>query len=79
MARRLHLPFAVLSDGEFRLAAALGLPRFELAGRTFFKRVTLIVRGGRIEHVFYPVFPPDKNADAVIQYLRQHRVPPGSA
>lgn len=67
---RLNLPFPLLSDSAMRLAAALDLPRFEVEGHTLLKRLTLILRDGRIEHVFYPVFPPDRNAAEVIGWLR---------
>ena len=66
---RLHLPFPLLSDSAMRLADALDLPRFEVEGRTLLKRLTLILRDGRIEHVFYPVFPPDENAAQVMGWL----------
>jgi peroxiredoxin len=67
---RLHLPFALLSDVELRFATALGLPVFEVASMRLLKRLTLIVRDGIIEHVFYPVFPPDRNAEEVTRWLR---------
>jgi peroxiredoxin len=70
-AVRLHLPFALLSDADLAFAKALRLPTFETAGMTLIKRLTLIVRAGRIEHVFYPVFPPDRNAATVIAWLRE--------
>jgi peroxiredoxin len=78
MAERLHLPFPVLSDSDLRLARALRLPTFEVAGMTMIKRLTLIVRDGVIEHVFYPVFPPDESATEVMRWLaarpkRAHR------
>ncbi len=69
MAERLHLPFPVLSDRDLRFAQALRLPLFEADGKTLIKRLTLIVRGGAIEHVFYPVFPPDENASQVLRWL----------
>jgi peroxiredoxin len=68
-AERLHLPFELLSDSALEFAHALQLPTFEVAGLTLIKRLTLIVRDGRIEKVFYPVFPPDKNAGEVIDWL----------
>jgi peroxiredoxin len=74
MADRLHLPFEVLSDAAFALCSALRLPTFEAAGMTLLKRLTLIVRGGRIEHVLYPVFPPNESADQVLRWLKDHRV-----
>ncbi|WP_029030305.1 peroxiredoxin [Salinarimonas rosea] len=76
-ASRLHLPFPLLSDADLALATALRLPTFEAMGRTLHKRVTLIVREGTIETVFYPVFPPDRNAADVLAHLRERRGPPG--
>ncbi len=72
MAERLHLPFEVLSDAAFQLCDALRLPTFVVAGRRLLKRLTLVVRGGRIERVFYPVFPTNESADQVLQWLRDH-------
>jgi peroxiredoxin len=72
MVRRLRLPFDILSDCEFALCDALRLPTFETAGMRLLKRLTLIVRDGRIEHVFYPVFPPDKNAEEVLRWLKSN-------
>jgi peroxiredoxin len=68
---RLHLPYALLSDEALAFTGALRLPTFTVAGMTLLKRLTLIIRDGRIEHVFYPVFPPDQNAAAVIAWLQQ--------
>ena len=68
-AERLHLPFPLLSDAEQRLAAALDLPRMEVEGHTLLKRLAMVVREGRVEKVFYPVFPPDRNAADVLAYL----------
>ena len=69
-AARLHLPFALLSDMDGRLTEALRLPTFETGGRTFLKRMTLVLRDGAIEHALYPVFPPDRSADDAIAWLR---------
>ena len=68
-AQRVGLPYPILSDPELELAKALRLPTFEVAAMTLYKRITLIVRGGRIVHFFYPVFPPDRNAAAVVEWL----------
>ena len=70
MADRLHLPFAVLSDAELRFATALRLPTFTVAGFTLIQRLTLLVRGGRIDKFFYPVFPSDADAPRVVEWLR---------
>jgi peroxiredoxin len=70
MAARLHLPYPVLSDADFRLTDALGLPTFTIEGTRLLRRLTLVVRASRIEHCFYPVFPPDADADRVLEWLR---------
>lgn len=67
---RLHLPYPLLSDADLLFASRLELPTFEVEGRRFIKRLTLICRRQQIEKVFYPVFPPDQNAAEVINYLR---------
>jgi len=67
---RLHLPFAILSDAKLDFAGALGLPTFEAWGDTLIKRITLVIRDAAIEHVFYPVFPPDGHAEEVLAWLR---------
>src|SRR5262249_60473386 len=67
---RLHLPFAVLSDQNLELARAIKLPTFTTSGMTLLKRMALVIDEGVITKVFYPVFPPDKNADEVMAWLR---------
>jgi peroxiredoxin len=69
-AERNRMPFPVVSDPERRLGAALGLPTFDVAGLTLYKRITLVADHGRIVKVFYPVFPPDANAADVLAWLR---------
>jgi len=66
---RLHLPFSLLSDDGLQMTRALRLPAFVYSGETLVKRLTLVIRDGVIEHVFYPVFPPDTHAEAVIAWL----------
>lgn len=73
MAERLHLPFAVLSDSDLCFTRALRLPTFVVAGQELMKRLTFVVCGGVIEKVFYPVFPPDKNAEEVAVWLRSQK------
>jgi peroxiredoxin len=68
-AQRVGLPYPVLSDSELLLAEALGLPIFEVAGLRLYRRLTLIAREARIAKVFYPVFPPDRNAFDVLAWL----------
>ena len=71
-ADRLHLPFPVLSDNDLQLTRALGLPTFSTSGMTLLKRMALVIDDGTIAKVFYPVFPPDKNAEEVVAWLRRH-------
>ncbi|MCO6010739.1 redoxin family protein [Actinoallomurus purpureus] len=71
---RLHLPFAMLSDTGFRLAEALDLPTFHAGRVRLYKRLTLVIRHGRIEHAFYPVFPPDRHAEQVLGWLHDNPV-----
>lgn len=72
MVTRLKVPFEVLSDEGMTFVRALTLPTFTVEGMTLIKRLTLIVSAGRIEHVFYPVFPPDRHAEEVLGWLRAH-------
>ena len=69
VVERLHLPFPILSDEQLRFTRAMRLPTFRTAGMTLLKRLTLVISNGTIEHVFYPVFPPDQNANDVISWL----------
>jgi peroxiredoxin len=68
-AEREQLPYPLLNDRELRLAEALGLPTFEVAGMRLYKRLTFVARAGEIVKVFYPVFPPDRNAAEVAAWL----------
>lgn len=70
VVERLHLPFAMVSDPALTLARELRLPTFQAGGQTYYQRLTLVIRGSRIEHVFYPVFPPDRHADQVLTWLK---------
>ena len=70
---RLRLPFEMLSDERFQLADAMDLPTFRAPGHErLYSRLTLIVRDGRIEHVFYPIFPPNTHAQQVLDWLTQN-------
>ncbi|MCZ3388329.1 MAG: redoxin family protein [Actinomycetia bacterium] len=66
---RLHLPYRLLSDGDFAWTECLQLPTFLAEGQRFHSRLTMIVNDGVIEHVFYPVFPPDTHAADVLTWL----------
>ena len=71
-AAREHLPYPLLNDSGLLLASLLGLPTFDVAGMRLYRRLTFIPRGGRIAHVMYPVFPPDRNAADVVEWLTAH-------
>lgn len=75
MAQRLGLPFEVLSDFHFELCDALRLPTFEVDGTKLLKRLSMIIREGRIEHIFYPVFPPNESAEQVLRWLQENPLP----
>lgn len=70
-AERNHITYPVIADPELRLARALRLPTFDVAGMTLYKRITLVVEACAVAKVFYPVFPPDKNAEEVVAWLRE--------
>jgi peroxiredoxin len=74
VVRRLGLPFALLSDQRCELADAMDLPTFEVDEMRLYRRLTLVIRDAAVEHVFYPVFPPDTHAEEVLGWLRSHPV-----
>jgi peroxiredoxin len=73
VVERLHLPYALASDPLLTVAEALNLPTFEVDGMTLYKRITLIADGGEIVKAFYPVFPPNRNAQDVLEWLQANR------
>lgn len=73
MVERVHLPFPVLSDENLALARAMRLPTMEVAARTLLKRLAMVIENGRVVRVFYPVFPPDRNAADVLSWLHGRR------
>jgi peroxiredoxin len=73
LVNRVHLPFEILSDAKFELVKALQLPTFEYRGLQLLKRMAWVVEEGKITKVFYPVFPPDKNAGEVLNWLKARR------
>jgi len=72
-AERNHMPYPVIADPELRLRDKLGLPTFDVAGHTLYRRLAVVSEHGQIVKVFYPVFPPDQNAADVVAWLRAHR------
>ncbi len=73
-SRRNKLPYQLLNDSDFQLTKALHLPTFKFRSRLFIKRLALVAREGRIDKVFYPVFPPNKNAELVLEFINAHRL-----
>lgn len=73
-AERLHLPFPLLSDEKLAMTKALRLPTMQVADMTLIKRLALVIDDGTISKVFYPVFPPDRNAGDVLAWLEQNRL-----
>lgn len=71
-ADRMHLPFTLLSDADHKFGDAMNLPTFEADGLRLLKRLTMILRDGKVVKTFYPVFPPDRNADDVIAWLKSN-------
>lgn len=69
VAERLALSYPLLSDERGELAGAMGLPAFDAGGRRLLRRLTMLVRGRRVERVWYPVFPPDRHAERVLAQL----------
>jgi peroxiredoxin len=69
---RMHLPFELLSDDAQAFSGAARLPMMQVAGRTLIRRLALVIDDGLIAKVFYPVFPPDRNADDVLVWLRDN-------
>ena len=76
MTQRLKLPYKVLSDEKLEFTKQLNLPTFEVGEMKLIKRITLILDNNKIIKYFYPVFPPDKNVDEVIAYLKKIKKPP---
>jgi peroxiredoxin len=75
VVERLHIPFPLLSDSKLAFTEALSLPTFEVAGMTLLKRISMVVSSeGKIEKVFYPVFPPDKHPEEVNAWLAANPV-----
>lgn len=71
----MRLPYPLLTDQQLRLGDMPGLPTFTVSGLRLYRRHTLVIRGGVIEHVFYPVFPPDRHAEEVLSWLEVHPAP----
>lgn len=71
-ATREHLPFDLLSDPELRIGRPLRLPTFSVDDATFYRRLTLVIRGGTIQHVRFPVAAPEEDAQLTLRWIRAH-------
>jgi peroxiredoxin len=69
VVERLHLPFAILSDAELKLTRAMRLPTFAVDGMTLIRRMAWVIDASVVTHAFYPVFPPDRSAGEVVDWL----------
>lgn len=69
LVERLALPFEIVSDEECALQSVLSLPTFETGGVTYLKRLTLAIRDGRIERVYYPIASPASHPREVCAWL----------
>ncbi|WP_426955281.1 peroxiredoxin [Muricoccus radiodurans] len=74
-AGRLELPFPLLSDAGLTFAKALRLPMMDVPGMALLRRMTLMIDDGTVKDVLYPVFPPDRSVDAVLDWLRANPRP----
>ncbi|AGH94311.1 peroxiredoxin [Pseudobdellovibrio exovorus] len=70
---RNHITFPILSDHQYLLTEQLNLPTFDFEGERLIKRMAFFIKEGKIQKVFYPVFPPDKNAEEVLSWLNTCR------
>lgn len=68
-AVRNHMTFPILSDDQYLFTNKLKLPTFDFEGERLVKRMAFFIRNGSIQKVFYPIFPPDKNAEEVLSWL----------
>ena len=71
VAGRLHLPYPVIADPGLRLGPRARFADVHVRGRGALQAGDARSSAeGVVEHVFYPVFPPDRNAAAVVAWLR---------
>ena len=70
LRQRVRLPYQLLSDEKLALVEALKLPTMNWEGRTLTRRQAMAVQDGEIVKVWYPVFPPDRNAGDVLEWLK---------
>ena len=74
LATRLHLPYTILSDEKLEFSKKLKLPIFKVLKMNLLKRITLILKDNKIIKYFYPIFPPTKNIEDVINFFSKKLV-----
>jgi peroxiredoxin len=70
---RLGLAYQLLSDENLEFTKKMSIPTFEWKGRQLTKRVTLAIDDGVVVKVWYPVFPSDRSAGDVLEWLKAGR------
>jgi peroxiredoxin len=73
--RRQDVPFEFLSDESLLLSHSMNLPTFEFpvesgGPNTLIRRMAWFVCEGRIQKLWYPVFPPNECAQKVLDWLQ---------
>ena len=74
LATRLHLPYTILSDEKLEFSKKLKLPMFKVLKMNLLKRITLILKDNKIIKYFYPIFPPTKNIEDVINFFEKSKL-----
>lgn len=74
LVQRIYLPYEIISDADFNLTNTLKLPTFIFNSIRLLKRAAWFCKDGKIKKVFYPVYPPDKNAETVLNWIKSNRV-----
>ena len=74
LATRLHLPYPILSDEKLEFSKKLKLPMFKVLKMNLLKRITLILKDNKIIKYFYPIFPPTKNIEDVINFFEKSKL-----
>lgn len=71
-AERMSVPYPLVNDTDLTLAGPpLHLPVHE--DLRHYRRLTMAIHDGVIRRCWYPVFPPDRNAEIVLDWLIRHQ------
>jgi len=68
---RLSLPYHLLSDNDLWFVRLLGLPAIRINGEVVAARITIVARDGEVEHARYPIPDPERDAEGVLEWLRE--------